>query len=85
MLLRRLIQTLLTCRAQAIFWKNIHVEQQSLHTSSFKFVFRKANSAAHYLAKEAASIMSYVCLLEDTPTSISSIVIRETVSPYIIF
>jgi hypothetical protein len=61
--------------------ESIHVERQSLHTCSFNFVFRESNYAAHCLAKEAASIMCDLCLLEDTPTSISSIVLREAISP----
>jgi len=61
--------------------ESIHVEWRSLRTSSFKFVFRESNCVAHCLAKEAASIMSDLCLLEDTPTSISSIVLREAISP----
>jgi hypothetical protein len=61
--------------------ESIHVERQSLHTCSFNFVFRESNYAAHCLAKEAASIMCDLCLLEVTPTSISSIVLREAISP----
>jgi len=61
--------------------ESIHVEQQSLRTCSFKFVFRESNCASHCLAKEATSFMSDLCLLEDTPTSISSIVLRKAVSP----
>jgi hypothetical protein len=61
--------------------ESIHVERQSLCTCNFNFVFRESNYAAHCLAKEAASIMSDLCLLEDTPTSISSIVLRDVVSP----
>jgi len=61
--------------------ESIHVERQSLHTCSFNFVYREANCATHCLAKEATSIMSDLCLLEDTPTSISSIVVREVVCP----
>jgi hypothetical protein len=61
--------------------ESIHVERRSLRTSSFKFIFCESNYAAHCLAKDAASIMSDLCLLENTPISISSIVLREAVSP----
>jgi hypothetical protein len=61
--------------------ESIHVERQSLHTCSFYFVYREANRAAHCLAKEAASTMNDLCLPEDTPISISSIVVREAVCP----
>jgi hypothetical protein len=61
--------------------ESIHVERQSLCACSFKIVFQESNCVAHYFAKETASIMSDLCLLEDTPTSISSIVLREAISP----
>jgi hypothetical protein len=61
--------------------ENIDVERQSLHTCSFNFVYREANRVAHCLAKEVSSTMNDLCLLEDTPISISSIVVREAVCP----
>jgi ribonuclease HI len=61
--------------------ESIHVERQSLHICSFNFVYREANCAAHCLAKEAVSTMNDLCLLENTPISISSIVVREAVCP----
>jgi hypothetical protein len=78
MLLRKLTQILPTFRH---ILENIHVARQSLHTCSFNFVYRTANFAAHCLAKEVASTMIDLCLLEDTPTSISSIIVREAVYP----
>jgi hypothetical protein len=64
--------------------ESIHIERQSLRTCNFNFVYHESNCAAHCLAKKTANIMSDLCLVEDTPTSIFNFVDREAVCPYIL-
>jgi len=59
------------------FLESIHMEKLGLRSCRFVFVPRGANMAAHTLAKEAICNKNDVCWLEDVPSSISNIVIRE--------
>jgi hypothetical protein len=59
----------------------IYIGRQNLRTCNFVFAYREANSAPHCLAKEAASTTIDLRWLDNTPTSISSIVVKETVRP----
>lgn len=61
--------------------KSIQQELQWFKAASFVHVPRVLNSAAHALAREAAHNMVYCIWLEDTPQSISSILVREQCGP----
>jgi D-alanyl-D-alanine dipeptidase len=61
--------------------KGIQKELKWFKATRFIHVPRTLNSAAHILAKEAAHKMMDCIWLEDTPQSISSIVVREQCDP----
>jgi hypothetical protein len=63
------------------FIKSIQSEKQRFCSCSFVFAPRDSNSASHILAKEAACNITDLCWLEDSPKSISSIVLRKVVCP----
>jgi hypothetical protein len=63
------------------FIDSINRELSSFRSAKFVYIPRELNSAAHVLAKEASSHCLDHVWLEETPYSISDIVLREHVSP----
>jgi hypothetical protein len=63
------------------FIESIYLEKQLFRSAKFQAIPRTCNMAAHTLAKEATANFVDLCWLEDTPTSVSSIVFREQSGP----
>jgi hypothetical protein len=73
--------TILNLSKIGLFVESIKTELSFLRCASFVHVSRKCNEAAHVLAKEASSILMNSIWLEEIPSSIASIVLREQVGP----
>jgi hypothetical protein len=63
------------------FIESIHQEIGSFRLVSFVAIPRACNSAIHTLTNEASQNNINICWLEETPQSVSTIVIREQLSP----
>jgi ribonuclease HI len=59
------------------FIESIYLENQFFRFAKFQAIPCTCNMAAHTLAKEASSNFVYLCWLEDTPMSVSSIIFRK--------
>jgi len=63
------------------FLENTHLDNGYFRSVRFISIPRNCNSAAHYLAKEASNNIVDLCWSEETPMSVSNIVLREQSCP----
>jgi hypothetical protein len=63
------------------FLESIHSEMSSFRSVSFSSIPCECNIATHTLANEASNNILDLCWLEETPRSVSSIVLREQHCP----
>lgn len=59
------------------FIENIHLEMGCFKSVSFAYGPHDCKTAAHILAKEVSNNNVDLCWLEETPMSVSNIVLRE--------